>query len=315
MGKGGRPKKVSTLGTDYGRIERHIKPLLGNKLVRELTRVDINRFIRDVASGKTAMVTPTEKKRGKAMVTGGRGAATRTTGLLGGILSFAVSEGVIPFNPTHGVKRPADGRRDRRLTNDEYRDLGSAILAAEADVETPQGICGAWLLALTGCRLGEIIRLKWSEIDKDASCIRFEDSKEGRSVRPIGRPVFDVLDSIDQEDGNPFVLSAIRASGAFGGMPTFWRRLMKRTDLDGVTPHTLRHSYASVAGDLGYTESTIAALLGHASGSVTSRYIHHLDSVLISAADKVSRTIVEMMKDTNTANEETSTVVEFRGKR
>ena len=140
MGKGGRPKKVSTLGTDYGRIERHIKPLLGNKLVRELTQADINRFIRDVIGGKTAMVAPTEKKRGKAMVTGGRGAATRTTGLLGGILSFAVSEGVIPFNPAHGVKRPADSRRERRLTNSEYRVLGSAILAAEADVETPQGI-------------------------------------------------------------------------------------------------------------------------------------------------------------------------------
>ena len=62
MGKGGRPKKVSTLGTDYGRIERHIKPLLGNKLVRELTRADINRFIRDVAGGKTAMVAPKRRK-------------------------------------------------------------------------------------------------------------------------------------------------------------------------------------------------------------------------------------------------------------
>lgn len=60
-------------------------------------------------------------------------------------------------------------------------------------------------------------------------------------------------------------------------------------------PHTLRHSFASVAGDLGYTESTIAAMIGHAAGSVTSRYVHHLDSVLIAAADKVARTIYEMM--------------------
>ena len=61
-----------------------------------------------------------------------------------------------------------------------------------------------------------------------------------------------------------------------------------------MTPH-LRHSFASVAGDLGYTEPTIAALLGHAAGSVTSGYVHYLDSVLIAAADRVAAEIVRMM--------------------
>lgn len=55
--------------------------------------------------------------------------------------------------------------------------------------------------------------------------------------------------------------------------------------------HTLRHSFASVAGDLGYAESTIGALLGHASGTVTGRYTHVLDSVLIAAADHLAKTV------------------------
>jgi hypothetical protein len=53
--------------------------------------------------------------------------------------------------------------------------------------------------------------------------------------------------------------------------------------------------FASVAGDLGYTEPTIAALLGHAAGSVTSRYVHHLDRVLIAAAIGVAGEILRMM--------------------
>ncbi|ESR25177.1 tyrosine-type recombinase/integrase [Lutibaculum baratangense] len=295
MGKGGKAKKASTLYTDRGRIDRHIRPLLGNKLVRDMTQADVARFIRDVASGKTAVVEKTDRKRGKAIVEGGTGTAARTAGLLGGILSFAVSEGVIPFNPATGVKRPADNRRQRRLTADEYKALGKALVAAEADAETAQGIKGAWLLALTGCRLGEVENLKWAEVDDDGGCFRLEDSKEGASVRPIGRPVFDVLATIEREKDNPFVLTALRGEGAFGGMPGAWRRIVKRAELEGITPHTLRHSYASVAGDLGFTESTIAAMLGHAAGSVTSRYVHHLDSVLIAAADKVARTIHGMM--------------------
>ena len=58
--------------------------------------------------------------------------------------------------------------------------------------------------------------------------------------------------------------------------------------LSDVTPHVLRHSFASIANDLGFTEVTIAALVGHAKGSVTSKYIHTLDTALIIAADTIS---------------------------
>ena len=78
-------------------------------------------------------------------------------------------------------------------------------------------------------------------------------------------------------------------------MPRAWNRIAKRAKLEGVTPHTLRHSFASVAGDLGYSESTIAALLGHSAGTVTSRYVHHLDSVLVAAADNVAKTVLKQM--------------------
>jgi Phage integrase family len=64
--------------------------------------------------------------------------------------------------------------------------------------------------------------------------------------------------------------------------------LRRRRIAGGITPHVLRHSFASVANDLGFTEVTIAALVGHAKGSVTSKYIHTLDTALIMAADTIS---------------------------
>ena len=291
MGKRKLPKKSSTLISDRGRIVQHIKPLLGNKLVRDLTQADVNRFIRDVTLGRTARVVKTEKKRGKSVVEGGAGTAARTAGLLGGILTFAVSEGVRPDNPARGAKRQADGSRTRRLVPEEYRRLGKALKAANEEGEPIQGLTGVWLLALTGCRLGEIIRLRFSEVDAAASCVRLADSKEGASVRPVGDAVLGLIRASRKRTNSEFVLPAARSDGCYGGMARAFDRVMARADLRDVTAHTLRHSYASVAGDIGFSDSTIEALLGHAPRTVTSKYVHRLDDVLIAAANRVCRTI------------------------
>ena len=288
MGKRGLPKKASTIYVDRGRIARHIKPVLGSKRVRDLAAADINRFIREVADGKTATVEKTANKRGKAVVEGGLGTAARTAGLLGGILSFAVSEGIRPDNPARGVRRPADRRRKRRLTSDEYTALGKALSASERDGETWQAIAAVRLLALSGCRPGEIICLKRSEVDRGSRCLRLHDSKEGASTRPLGKPALAVLAQL-KSAGDDFVFPAVRRGrGAFGGMARGWRRLMKRAGLQGVTPVTLRHSFASVADDLGFTRATVKAMLGHSTGDVTEGYIHKLDPVLAAAADSVA---------------------------
>ncbi|HYD32103.1 MAG TPA: tyrosine-type recombinase/integrase [Azospirillaceae bacterium] len=294
MGKGGRAKKESTLYIDRGRIDRHIIPLLGSRKVKDLTTPDINRFMRDVTAGKTAVVEKT-KARGKAVVEGGAGTASRTVGLLGGILSFAVSEGIIATNPARGVKRPADNRRDVRMSPEDYQKLGEALKAAEEEAEAPQAVAAVWLLALTGCRRGEIEALKWSEVDEAGRCFRLKDSKEGASVRPMGGPVFDVLKQIGRRDDCDFVNPGTSGNRPYGGVPQGWKRIAKRAGLLHITPHILRHSFASVANDMGFTEPTIAAMLGHSVGSVTGRYIHHLDSALLAAADRVARRIQGFM--------------------
>ncbi|WP_159726149.1 site-specific integrase [Methylosinus sp. Ce-a6] len=291
FGKKRQPKKPYTIVQDHARIDRHIAPLLGKKLVKELTRADVAKFIRDVTTGKTAVDIMTEKKRSRVIVRGGGGTAARAASFLGAILTWVVHEGIIESNPAHGVKRQADKKRPRQLTPDEYRKLGDALRQAEEEREIWQGVAGARLLALTGCRLGEIVKLRWSEVDDAGGCFRLEDTKEGASTRPIGRPALDLLSGLEHEEADVYVLPAARGSGHFGGLSGAFERLIARAGLEGVTPHVMRHSLASVAGDLGFAESTISAMLGHASGSVTSRYVHHLDAVLIAAADKVARAI------------------------
>ncbi len=181
----GAAKKSSTLAIDRGRIERHIKPRLGRMAVGDVVRTDVERFMHDIAEGKTAASIKTGK-HGLARVTGGKGTATRTIGLLGAIFTYAVRNGMRPDNPCALVIKFADGRRERRLSDDEYDALGTALRQAEADVrqaETegkdvsgygtrrhtatiwPPAIAATRFIALTGWRLGEVVGLRWSEID------------------------------------------------------------------------------------------------------------------------------------------------------
>lgn len=295
IGKGGKPKKTSTVYIDRGRIARHIKPLIGARLVIDLTTPDIARFQRDVIAGKSRAVIKTERKRGKAVVEGGAGTARRTIGLLGGILSFALEEGIIDRNPARGVKRSADGVRTRRLTPDEYRALGVALDAAEDDGASWQAVAGVKLLALTGCRLGEIQKLKWSEVDEARGCLSLEDSKQGASTRPAGHAVFDVLNELPRLDDEGYVLPRLRGVGPFTGLGKAMTYIAELAKLEGVTAHTLRHSLSSTAADMGMSQPTIGALLGHAKSGVTSRYIHQLDAVLVAAADRVAAEITRQM--------------------
>ena len=324
LGKRGLAKKASTLATDRGRIERHILPLMGTRKVRELTTPDINKFMRDVAIGKTAADIKTGF-RGRAIVEGGKGTAARTVGLLGGILSYAVSEGIIASNPARGVKRPADAKRQIRLSAEQYKALGDALSVGQANGEPWQAIAAIKLLALTGCRRGEIEGLRWEDVDLTGHCLRLSDSKTGKSVRPLGAAAIRILrdlqaaknERLGQADANkklttsnPHVLPGLGEGKAFAGLPKAWLRLMgiaaaladeakakggEPAYLTGLTPHGLRHAFASSAHDIGLTEITVAALLGHASGSVTGRYIHQVDTALVAAADRVGASIVTAM--------------------
>jgi hypothetical protein len=157
------PKKASTLVTDYSRIERHIKPLLGSYKVSAVTRADVERFMHDVAAGKTAGRAKAKKRL--AHVRGGTGTASRTVNLLGAIFTYAVRHRMRADNPVVGVIRPADGQRDRRLNDGEYEALGTALRAAETANVWPPAIAAARFLSLTGWRSGEALSLRWDAID------------------------------------------------------------------------------------------------------------------------------------------------------
>ncbi len=301
------PKAASTLATDRGRINRHIVPLIGRKRLQDLTKADIDRLLRDIAGGKTAVDAKTEKKRGRARVTGGQGTATRTIGLLGGICSYAVSKGYCIVNPVRGVQRYRDNKQERFMSPDELGRLGAALMKAEADEKDLYAITAIRFLILSGCRKSEVLTLKWAHVDQNHACLRLPTSKTGKKVVPLGAAALALLGKLPQVNKNPYVFPGRVAGKHYVGLPRFFQKIREIAKLPDVRLHDLRHSFASAGASGGLGLPLIGALLGHKDTKTTARYAHLADTPVKAAADRISASIKAAMDSAPTA-----TVVKLR---
>ena len=247
-----------------------------------------------VAVGETAQIRKT-KARGVSKVRGGRGVATRTIGLLGAIFTYAIDRHMRADNPAHRVRKFAENRRERRLSEAEYAALGAGLRQAEGAVWPPAVACMRFLV-LTGWRSGEAVALRWQDLDAARRTAILPDTKTGRSMRPLSRAACDLIRTLPRLGDGALVFPASRGDGLMLGFKKFARRIVALAELPAdVTPHVARHSFASLAADLGYSEPTIGALIGHKGQSITSRYVHSADAVLLAAADAVARETLARM--------------------
>ena len=288
LGRKGRPIKASTLALDRSRIETHVKPLLGSRRVRSLTKADLEGFQADIVAGKTAK--PRTGPRG-GTTTGGAGVAGRTAGMLHTIFAHAKRLNMIDSNPAEGQRKFVSPKKaKRRLSVDEIARLGAAMREAAADHENATGTGAIRVLLLTGFRRMEGLGLRHEWVHSNEGAIYFPDTKSDFQVRAIGGSALAAIKEQPRRTGCDYVFPANAGDGHFIGVVRVLQRVCRRAKLAEVTPHTLRHTFASVAGDLGFSELTIAGLLGHAPRGVTQSYVH-LDAALVVAADKVSAEI------------------------
>ena len=289
LAEGVATKKPSTIRNDRSRIECHIKPLLGHRKIREVTRADVERFQRDVAGGRTAGDRKTGY-RGRSIVTGGTGAARLSMILLSAIFSFAMQRGLRPDSPCAGVRRYKPGKSERYLSPAEQVSLGEALDAAERAGTNPNAISVIRVLALTGARAGEILGLRWPEVDFERICLRLSDSKTGAKVIPLGAAAMQVIAAQARRDRVDYVFPGAHG-GPLGSIGKIWRRIRAAAGLGNVRLHDLRHSFASNIVNAGGSLPVIGALLGHRSTQTTARYAHLADDPLRAVADRAAGSI------------------------
>lgn len=259
-------------------LERTILPALGRLRVTEVTRVDIARLHHDQRH------IPYE--------------ANRCLEVISKMFSLAEMWGLRPdgSNPRKHIKKYAEEKRERFLSPGELKRVGEVLREMETEgIELPSAIAAIRLLILTGCRLGEIMTLKWSYLDIGAQALRLPDSKTGAKVVHLGQPAFEVLTKIERVEKNPWVIVGTKPGARLTDLQPFWQRVRARAGLKDARIHDLRHTFASTAVASGQGLPMIGKLLGHTQVQTTARYAHLAADPVKLAANNVSGEIAAIL--------------------
>ena len=289
-------KKPSTLNADRGRIEHHLRPLLGKLRADHMSRGDVERMRNAVTAGKTAQkIEDGERRPSGSMAKGGKGVAAQCVTLVSAIFAFAIERGLCTENPARGVKKAPVRKVERFLSEAEIARLAAALDAEAERTGNPYPSAAIKLLLLTGCRRGEIVNLRWEHVDFERECLRLPDSKTGAKVVYLNAPARAVLQKLPQMAGNPRVIPGVKAESASAAIDNVWPGVRKAAGLADVRLHDLRHSFASVGAAGGLSLPIIGALLGHKHAMTTARYAHLSADPLRAANDAVGARIAAAM--------------------
>jgi integrase len=294
LAEGVAHKKASTLRVDRGRIELHLKPLLGRKRLDEVSRADVERLLNAVKNGRTA-AQPSAKRRAGSVAAGGSGVAAQCVALASTVLKFAVDRGLRRDNPASGVKKPAVRKMQRFLSEAELRRLADELNLEDDAGAPPHPLAAIRLLALTGCRRGEIVGLRWRNVDFERRLLHLEDSKTREKIIYLSPAAVDVLREIPRVQGNDFVIAGTLAGRPSAAVDKVWARVRARAGLKDVRLHDLRHTFASVGAGASIGLPVIGRLLGHSQTSTTARYAHLGVDPVRQAADAIGTTIAAAM--------------------
>ena len=291
----GALKKPTTVSNEKGLQQRHINPLIGKVRLKELQRHHLQKFLKDIAEGKTKADVRT-KSRGRARVSGGKGAANRTLGLVSSMLSFAVDNGLLADNPALGIKKFSLKTHDRYLSGDELERLGQALSVVEKAGANSFAVAAIRFLALSGCRRNEALTLQWKWLDFEHGLAKLPDSKTGQKVLLLGREALNFLQTLPKTSSSPLIFPSSVGGVTPLSIQKVWVKVREEAGLEDVRLHDLRHNFASSAVSSGQSLYIVAKLLGHSQPSTTQRYAHLAPDPLRSAADLVAADIASKMK-------------------
>ena len=298
-------RKVGTAEFYQDILHRIVKPAIGTTKADKLTRLQIGKLHSSLSE------TPFQ--------------ANRVLAVVGSMYAFAGRAGIVPegTNPARGIDKFKESRRERFLTGGELERLGGAIREAETlgipwrvdDTKPttkhvpkgarvtkigPYAAAALRLLLFTGCRLREILHLRWQHVDMERGCLFLPDSTSGRKTVILNAPALAVLNTLVRVGS--YVVPGDDPEQPRHDLKRPWDAVTERAGLVGVRLHDLRHTYASFGAGGGLGLPIIGRLLGHAQAATTARYAHLDNDPLRCASEAIAGRIAAALEGNPTAS-------------
>ncbi|MDE0383019.1 MAG: tyrosine-type recombinase/integrase [Defluviicoccus sp.] len=250
-------------------LAKRVVPTFGSKPLDRIGRADVARWFE--AYSRTSP-----------------GGANRALDMLRQIMNFAIACGHIQTNPARGIARNPRPRFNRFLSREEVERL-HRVLDGQTRKGDRQQADIIRLLLLTGCRRGEILGLRWSEVDDDR--LMLADGKTGPRTVPLNTLARRILERQPKGE-SAFVFPSLRdpARPRWPELP-LWYRARREAGIEDVRLHDLRHTHASHAVMNGVPVPVVSRLLGHSNTRMTLRYAHLGDRDIEQAAERIGRSI------------------------
>ena len=272
-------KRKSKTATHYRSIlEGHLIPKYGSKKAQELTRADMAKLHLGMKHAPYQ--------------------ANRLLAVVGSMYSFGDKHGLTPedFNPARKIERFPETSRERFLTTEELEKLGQVFRELEESGRFGTGIQALMFLLLTGARLNEVLKLKWSYVDLERGLLLLPDSKTGKKAITLNSASAAILGELrnkaDVKNNGEYVFYGVDPEIPRSDLKKPWAAVTEAAGLNGLRIHDLRHSFASIGAGAGLGLPIVGKLLGHTQASTTQRYAHLDVDPLRRAADAIGTAIM-----------------------
>ena len=293
--------RASSYKTYQGFIDNHIKPTLENVLLEKLTTMGLQRLYKHLLeNGRVECTESRNKPKGLSVKT-----VRNINQMISSALNCAVEQRLIPSNPTKGCVLPKLERKEMKILPPES--LGTFFEEARRS-----GVFELYYIDLaTGLRRGELLGLKWSDVDLEKGIIYVRRQilrqngevveaplKTKNSYRSIaiGADAIKVLKGMEQRDEYVF-------PSPYGGPMSpdsvlhMLQRVLKRAGLERIRFHDLRHTFSVLALQNGVDVKTLSAMLGHYSAGFTlDTYAHVTTSMQKQAANAVGNFLSDTLQ-------------------
>jgi integrase len=298
-----KAKRKGRTADEYERIlKAHILPALGSKRVLDVRRLDVATLHARLAD------SPYQANRALAVISA--------------VWNWAARRDEVDrnSNPAAGIERYPEQGRERFLTSEELSRLGAALAEGETlglpySVDQskpgakhavkeenrrmpldPFAVAAIRLLLLTGARLQEILKCRWSQVDFERGVIFLPDSKTGKKPLYLSAAAQAVLAGVPRIEGNPHVVAGARDGAPRTDLKRPWEAVRRAAGLEGFRLHDLRHSFASFGAGASLGLPIIGKLLGQKQAATTQRYAHLDADPLRRAVDTIGATISAAME-------------------